>query len=64
MVECEHPAFLLALAGSESSSFAGSLRKSVKVLFICDMQLECLVFLQQVLRELQREQTGLLGELS
>ena len=64
MVESEHPAFLLAFAGSKSSSLAGCLGKSVEVLFVGDMQLEGFVFLQQVLRELQREQTGLLGEHS
>ena len=54
MVEREYPTFFLAFASCLCSSFACRFGQTVKVFFVGDVQLECLVLLQQVLGELKR----------
>ena len=64
IVEREEPALLLCLLSSESRRFACRFGQSVELCFVCNVQRERLVLLQQVLRELQREQTCLLREVA
>ena len=63
-VERENPAVLTLFPGRLRSSLTCRFGQSVELFLIGDVQFESLVFLQQVLRELQREQAGLLGEMA
>ena len=63
-VEREHPTFQSALAGLHSGSLTCRVGQSVELCLVGDMQGEGFVLLQQVLRELQRQHRGLLGQLS
>ena len=63
-VERENPALLAVFLRRLCRCFASRFGQSVELVFVGDMQFECLVFLQQILRELQREQAGFLGELA
>ena len=64
IVEREHPTLLALLLGSQCCRFAGRLGQSVQQGLVGDVQRVGLVFLQQVLRELQREHRGLLRQLA
>ena len=64
MVESEHPAFFLSFAGGQGSGFTSGIGQTVEVGLVGNMQFKGFVFLQQILRELQRQQAGLLGKLA
>ena len=64
VVECEEPALLTSLFCCESSRLACRLWQSVELCLVGYVQRERLVLLQQVLRELQREQTCLFREVA
>ena len=61
-VEREHPSLQLALLGGHGCSLDGCLGQSVELFLVGDVEREGFVLLQQVLRELEREHRGLLGE--
>ena len=61
-IQCEHPSLHSVFLGSSGSSLARRFGQSVEVLLVGDVQLERLVLLEQVLRELQREHARLFGQ--
>ena len=63
-VEREHPTLKTVFLSRLGSSLAGGIRQSVELCLVGDVQGVSLLFLQQVLRELQREHGGLLCELA
>ena len=63
-IEREHPSLLSRLPCGLCGCFDGGVGQSGQVFPVGEMQLEVLVLLEQVLRELQREHAGLLREFS
>ena len=63
-VEGEDPAFLLLFLCCQSGSFTGSLRQTVELCLVCDMQGEGLILLQEILRELQAQHRSLFRQLA
>ena len=61
-VEREHPTLLVLLGSSLGGSLTLCVGQSAQLCFVGDVQLICLVLLQQVLRELQREHAGFFGQ--
>ena len=64
IVECEEPALLVGLFGCKRSCFASCSGQTVELLLVSNVECESLVFLQQVLRKLQRQHAGFLCELA
>ena len=64
IVECENPAFLIFFLGCMFSGSDGCFWQTFELRLVCDVKGERLVLLQQVLRELQGEHAGILGELA
>ena len=63
-IERNHPTLASVFLCRHGRSFASRLGQPVKVVFIGQVQLKRLVLLQYILRELQRQQAGLLCKLS
>ena len=63
-VEREHPTLLALCLSLGGSSLASRIGQSVEIGLVCDMQGIGLVFLEQVLRELQTQHASLLSELT
>ena len=63
-IQCEYPSLQSLLLGCQGCCFAGCLRESVELCLVGDVQLEGLILLQQVLRELQGEHGSLLRQLA
>ena len=61
-IQGEHPSLLSHLLRCQGGGFTGCLRQSVQLCLVGDVQVECLVLLQQVLRELQAQHGGLLRQ--
>ena len=59
IVECENPTLFASFLCRLSGSLAGGLRQAIELCLIGDVQFVGLVFLQEVLRELQGKDAGL-----